>query len=316
MCIRDRVLEEQSADGVRVLVRGDEDYPAGLRDGLAAPGAIFVRGDISRLAAERGVAMVGSREAPEAGIERARQMTRRLAEHGVWVVSGGALGMDAAAHRGALDAGCGSTVWLAGDVRHPTPSSHSELFERIIDHGGALASEFPRDVLPKKDYYVRRNRLIVATSELVVVLYARRLERSGTMWTVGHAHKQGLRVAAMIPDPRDEEAVATRALLVRQGALCVFGHEDVLWHLGRERPPVQRSLLPEAPRSARARVDVHRALEGVSDSARALFEEMVAAAGSLSLDAIGARSGVLLELELAGVVRKVPGSSRFEVVRG
>ncbi|MEM1349963.1 MAG: DNA-processing protein DprA [Myxococcota bacterium] len=310
------IMEAQSAEGVRVFVRGDEGFPLGFGEGHASPGAIFVRGDISRLKTSRGVAMVGSRRAPHAQLGRARLLAERLAERGVWVISGGALGMDAAAHWGALDAGCGSTVWLAGDVRHPTPSRHRELFERVLDAGGALASEFPRGVFPKKDYYVRRNRLIVATSELVVVLYARALEKSGTMWTVDHAHRLGRPVAALVPEPEDYEAAATRALLARQGALCIFGHEDVLWHLGRsERPPAHSEVPAPRRSSAGTRGEDRAALRGVSEEARALLEE-IRSAGSYSLDAIGLRMGLLLELELAGAVRKVQGASRFEVVHG
>lgn len=164
------------------IFAGDPAYPELISDlGEEAPGCIFVRGP-SWSPAPRAVGIVGSRRASEAGRRWAYDLGVALAESGVAVVSGGALGIDGAAHAGAL-AGRGRTlVVLPSPVDDPVPRSHRGLFEEVLEKGGTLMSEL--DVLTPGDRtpFMQRNRIIAALSVVVVVVEAS--ARSGTRYTI------------------------------------------------------------------------------------------------------------------------------------
>ena len=188
------LIDRLARKGVRVLTPVDGAYPARLGGTPDPPPALFVDG---RLPDGGFVALVGSRKATRAGVETAGGLGRELAARGVCVVSGLALGVDAAAHEGALAAG-GATVGVLGcgiDVVYPR--SNRELFRRV-EAQGALVSEYPPGEAPLAWRFPARNRIIAGLSDAVVVVEAP--EKSGALITARHALDAGRDVWA-VPGP-------------------------------------------------------------------------------------------------------------------
>jgi DNA processing protein len=140
------------------------------------------------------VAIVGSRAASKAGMERAHQLARHLGARGIHVVSGGALGIDGAAHRGALAAGATTTVVLGNGLDIAYPARHAQMFRDVLARGGGLASLWPDGVEPRPYMFPRRNHLIAALADAVIVVEAD--VRSGSLSTAQAARKLGRIVAA------------------------------------------------------------------------------------------------------------------------
>ncbi len=210
------------------IVRGQAGWPPRLSSIPDAPERLRVRGTLGG-AGERRVALVGSRQTDAYGRDFAHEIARDLARAGVCVVSGGAEGIDAAAHEGALEAG-GRTIAVLGtglDVVYP--AGHRPLFERIVASGGALVSEYEDAVPGGRWTFPRRNRLVSGMSEAVVVVRAG--GRSGALITAAWARRQGIPVLAVPGDLRDEGSAGPLALL-REGARVAASARDVLELLG------------------------------------------------------------------------------------
>ena len=194
-------------------------WAAGSLDGLLAPC----------------VAIVGTRVPSDAGRRRARQLAAELGEAGVCVVSGLALGIDGAAHAGALDAGAPTIGVLGGGHGHFFPPRHRELADRIAACGGAVVSPFPPDNAPKPGQFLARNAVIAALADVVVVVEA--ALRSGALNTAGHAGDRGIPVLAF-PGEVDRPKAAGCNALIRDGAVLVRDADDVLAALpGYAAPP-------------------------------------------------------------------------------
>lgn len=259
------------------------------------PPLLFLRGDPSLLHAPA-VAVVGSRKASEYGRGLARSMGEGLARAGVAVVSGLALGIDGAAHRGALAAG-GDTIAVLGcgpDVAHPP--SHRRLFQDILGKG-LVVSEFLPGEAPLPHHFPRRNRLIAGLSEAVVVVEAAR--RSGALITVEHALDIGRDVFA-VPGPVGRRQSEGAHALIRDGAGLVTNAHDVLLGTG----------LADAAPDARSR---DRAPSGLDARQRALWDALEAEPDHIDLLARRARldiataAATLSVMEVHGWVRRAPG---------
>ncbi len=140
------------------------------------------------------VAIVGARAATQIGMDRAHALAKHLAGRGVRIVSGGALGIDGAAHRGALAARGATTVVLGSGLDVPYPVRHQPLFAQILEQGGALVSELENDEQPRRSTFVQRNTLIAALADAVLVIEAD--VRSGSLSTARAAHELGRVIAA------------------------------------------------------------------------------------------------------------------------
>lgn len=210
----------------RLVVPGDDEWPAALDD-LAerAPAALWVRG-AGRLDAGRPtVAVVGVRASTGYGEHVAAQLAIDLAERGVVVVSGGAYGIDAAAHRGTLSVG--GTTWavLAGGVDRLYPAGNATLFEAVLTDGVVVAEAAPGSV-PRRHRFLERNRLIAALGQVCVVVEA--AWRSGALSTARHAAAL-LRPVAAVPGPVTSMTSAGCHRLLREtDAVCVTDAADVL----------------------------------------------------------------------------------------
>jgi DNA processing protein len=213
--------------GARLLPFGASAYPARLAVLPDAAPLLGVRGDPASLAIPF-VAIVGARAPTRLGLDVARRLGRELAEHGIGVVSGLARGIDAAAHRGALDVG-GVTVAILGcGPEQVYPREHAALADEIAVRGAVL-SELPVGAPPAKHHFPLRNRLISALSRAVVVVEAR--ARSGSLVTARHAADQGRDVLA-VPGAVDAPTSEGPNQLLRAGAWPVLDVSDVLAALG------------------------------------------------------------------------------------
>ncbi|HSK00838.1 MAG TPA: DNA-processing protein DprA [Kofleriaceae bacterium] len=174
------------------------------------------------------VAIVGARAASGTGMQRAHRIARHLAASGVHVVSGGALGIDGAAHRGALAAGGRTTVVLGGGVDVAYPRRHAPLFREVLERGGSLVGLWPDGMQPRRGTFRQRNPLIAALADAVIVVEAD--VASGSLSTARAARKLG-RVVAAWPGSRGCER------LLAAGAAIVEGEADAERVLGQPRYP-------------------------------------------------------------------------------
>ncbi len=250
-----------------------------------------MRGEVGLLARPC-IAVVGARAATAYGLRVARELARELAGQGFAVVSGLALGVDAAAHEGALEAGGATVAVFASGLDRVHPARHRGLAERIVAAGGTLVSEFPPGTPPLRGHFPRRNRLISGLSRAVVVVEARL--RSGSLITARHALDQGREVLA-VPGPVDAPTSAGTNELLRHGAAPLIDADDVRRVLGL--PPVRTGgPAPGAgPRGPEGLGGVlYRSLQKEPATADDLVRRTGCSPAELAL--------ALLELELAGLV--------------
>ncbi|MBK7721593.1 MAG: DNA-protecting protein DprA [Austwickia sp.] len=223
--IPDRDLDIAARLGVRVLCPGDPDWPGGLNDLAAPPYCLWVRGSLALGSAlSRSVAVVGARAATPYGEFAAFDLAADLAEQGVLVVSGAALGIDAAAHRGALAAGGPTVAVLAGGVDRPYPAAHRDLIDQIAQTGAVIAETAPGGA-PMKVRFLHRNRMIATATQVTVVVEAGL--RSGSRHTASTAAAHH-RIVAAVPGPVTSMTSAGCHEMIRSGmAVLVTDAADV-----------------------------------------------------------------------------------------
>jgi DNA processing protein len=229
---------------IDVLWPGDAGYPQRL-GALGSRHRLEVRGQLREGPA---VAIVGARAASQRAMTRAHAIARHVASRGVHVVSGGAIGIDGAAHRGVLAGAAAfgvngapgapgaTTVVLGSGVDVLYPARHRELFEQIVDAGGALVSMYPRGMQPRPGTFTKRNAIIAALADAVIVVEAD--VRSGSLSTAAAAEKLGRVVAACPGSPGC-------ARLLQSGAALVETGDDVLALLAGRRRAVEVAPLGE-----------------------------------------------------------------------
>ncbi len=290
----------------RIVVVGDDAYPPELTDLADPPMALFARG--LQLKPAPSVALVGSRTPSLAGEEMAGWLARELVAAGCTVVSGGALGIDAASHQACLAAG-GSTVAVLGcgiDVVYP--KTNRDLFERLGVEGTVL-SEYAPGTPPEPFRFPARNRIVAALCVAVVVVEG--AAGSGSLITAEHAMELGRQVFA-VPGPVSSELSAAPHQLIRDGAGLIRGPEDLLQELDL-RPGSSAAI--RAPGNEAGTAPQAAALADLPALAPIVLEEV---RGPTAPDVISTRTGLpvhqvlalLMRLELTGFVREVGG--RYE----
>ena len=223
----ERELRRCGESGVSVLTESDADYPDPIRQIPDPPPMLQTRGRIT--AADRiAVGIVGSRTCTLYGRQTAERLARGLARAGVTVISGLARGIDAAAHRGALDAGGRTLAVVAGGLARLYPPEHLELAREIVA-AGAVLTESPLDREPTRGLFPQRNRLISGLSCGVILVEA--TQKSGALHTARHAKEQDRDVFA-VPGPIDQPTSEGTNNLLRDGAILVRGVDDILEALG------------------------------------------------------------------------------------
>jgi DNA processing protein len=294
--------ERSAAAGLELICRCDPDYPAGLRALAGPPAVLHVAGGLGRfltLLTEGPVAIVGARRASTSGLEIARSLGRGLGSAGVPVVSGMALGIDSAAHAGALDAVAPTIAVLPGGADHAYPRCKRGLHGRIRE-AGAVVSELPPGMEIRRWTFVARNRVIAALAAMTIVVEAG--ERSGALVTAGFAASLGRPVGAVPGRITSPLASGPNALLAG-GARVVRGPGDVLDHLFGEG--VRRSSA-SADRTQQLAPELQALLAAIADGHDT--------AAALERAGFPADEGLaaLASLELAGYVRRGAGG-RFAV---
>jgi DNA processing protein len=207
----------------RYLIPTDEQWPAGFNFlGPLSPAGVWVRGKGTPTA--QTVSIVGARSCTSYGENTASQIAADLVASQITIVSGGAFGIDAAAHKGAMWASGCTVAVLAGGVDIPYPKGNSDMFERIMETGW-LVSEVPPGSIPLKHRFLIRNRLIAAWSVGTVVVEAR--IRSGAISTASHANNLGLEVMA-VPGQVTSPSSSGCHQLIRDGATLVTSAAEVI----------------------------------------------------------------------------------------
>jgi DNA processing protein len=283
--------------GVRFVAPGDGEWPGQLDDlGDARPLGLWVRGRPSlRMWALRSVAVVGARACTEYGAHMAATLAAGLAERGWVVVSGGAYGVDGAAHRGALGAGGATVAVLACGVDRPYPRGHTQLITRIAEQG-LVIGELPPGDHPTPSRFVLRNRVIAALTRGTVVVEA--AHRSGSLVTARAAERLG-RHTMGVPGPATSGLSAGVHELLRQGAVLVTDAAEVAELVGdmgelapdRRGPVLPRDLLDTAAR---------RVLAALPGRGAATADEIARGAQTTRDDAVAR----LYELRALGYVER------------
>jgi DNA processing protein len=279
--------------GVSVVPLTDTAYPRPLAALIDAPPVLLVRGRVGTLSTP-GIAIVGARAATHAARATARRLARELAVLGFTIVSGLARGIDAEAHRGAIEVHGRSVGVLACGPDQIYPPEHRKLAEEMIE-SGAVISELPLGVAPRRFHFPLRNRIISGLCQAVIVVEARR--RSGSLITARHALDQGREVFVVPGSIQGPFAEGTNQLL-RDGARPIRSARDVIEDLGMEEQldlgPV-RSRPPYARRGGDPGALGARVLAVLEDGPATRDELLL----QTKLDASGLASA-LLELELTG----------------
>ncbi|WP_199490954.1 DNA-processing protein DprA [Marinobacter vulgaris] len=213
--------------GTDILTLADADYPEPLKHIQDPPLVLYLRGDRTLLGREQ-IGIVGSRNATRAGLEHARSFAAALGRKGLLVTSGLALGVDGAAHSGALDAGFATVAVIGNGVDRPYPYRHRTLSARIAAEG-VIVSEYPPGTAAKAGHFPRRNRIISGLSRGILVVEAGL--RSGSLITARLALEQGREVFA-IPGSVHNPLARGCHELIRQGAKLVETVDDICEELG------------------------------------------------------------------------------------
>ena len=296
--------------GAEVLALDDGAYPSLLREIPDPPVTLYVRGAWRECLEAPCVGVVGSRRCSTYGQNVAQSLSRELSARGVTVVSGLARGIDAAAHRGALEAGGRTAAVLGTGLDEVYPRDHRRLAEEILEKGGALVTQFPLGTPPVAENFPYRNRIISGLSLGVVVVEAS--ENSGSLITARLALEQDREVYAVPGNITSRNSFGTNFLIKGAGAKLVQQWQDVV----AEFPPdIAARILP--PESKQKNGDAHASAREPADLSgpeRAVFK-LITADAPAHIDALAEASGlpipeltgVLLALEMRELVRQLPG---------
>jgi len=282
------------------IALGDDDYPELLTQLSDPPPLLYVRGNKDALHLPA-IAIVGSRNPTRGGARNAFEFSRYLAQSGFCIVSGLAQGIDAAAHRGALEAGSATVAFLGNGIDIIYPPTNRELADAIVVNG-ALVSEYPPGTPPLKAYFPQRNRLISGLSLGTLVVEAAR--RSGSLITARLASEQGREVFALPGSIHNPMARGCHQLL-RDGAKLVETVDDIMTELA----PLTGHLKQITTESTQKEVDVANEDEEYVKLRKNLghdpigIDELVVRSG-LTIDQV---SSMLLILELDGKIEKLSG---------
>jgi DNA processing protein len=299
-----RQTAEAERLGGRIVTVDDAGYPAGLRQLSPPPPVLYIRGEMpgGEVPGEPAVAIVGSRRADAYGREAADLFARALAAAGVTVVSGFAQGIDAAAHRSALAAPGGRTVAVLGcGLGVDYPRGHARLAGEIAA-AGALVSEFPCGLIPRAWHFPLRNRSLAAMTAGTLVVQA--APRSGSLITARHALDLGRDVWAVPGRIFDETSLGANAL-IREGAHLAQHPADLLETLLPTLAAAQLALPPQPDPGPEPPAGFAGQVLAEIPPGKARLAEEIAARLASPVDRVLA---ALLELELEGWVKRLPGS--------
>ncbi len=292
-----RNIEALKDSDIEILTYWDDSYPESLKNISDPPMVLFYKGQISLIGARRKIGIVGSRRATSYGLTMARHMSRAIIEAGAITVSGGAFGIDNAVHKNScIDDEYRSIVVMGCGLEDFYPRSYAAFFNRFLEKGGLILSEFLPLIRPAKHTFPRRNRLISGLSDVVVVIEAAR--KSGALITASYAVEQGKDVYAL-PGRIDSPASEGTNRLIYDGAIPIFDLDSFLQDIGLSTREKDEGLL-----------DVD--LNPVDNVLLSILQRE----GSLTLDDLINISGLdytdvlnrISNLEIKGIVQRLGGT--------
>ena len=305
-----RLLGGLAKKKMALVLREDAQYPPLLRQIAHPPHLLYVYGETD-LTDRFPVAVVGTRRASAYGLTHTREIAAELAQTGVCVVSGLALGIDAAAHTGALDGGGRTVAVLGGALDKPYPQENEPLMRRILESGGSVVSEYAPGTPPSRYSFLQRNRIIAGMSLGTLVTEGPR--RSGALNTATRTLENGREVFAL-PGNVDSPGAQLPNMLISEGARLVTGAADILSALviePKDAPKdAQAAVAPmEAPAEKKPHIP-----GGLDETQRAICAALLA--GEADFDALCAVSGLesdelgalLIEMEMDGLVTPLAGT--------
>jgi DNA processing protein len=289
-------LKRVAEFGCHIVIQADEEYPELLRQIYDPPIVLYVKGSLMPKD-KNAVAMVGSRQTTHYGIETARKLAYQLGYLGVTVVSGGARGIDTAAHQGALNAKGRTVAVLGTGINIVFPSENAELFERIAANGAVL-TQFPFNRTADKQTFPIRNRIVAGMSLGTVVVEANLT--SGALITANFATEYGRQVFA-VPGRIDSPRSKGCHDLIKKGAKLCEGAEDILSEFeylfpASNRPAGQQNALTLSETE-------QKVYDALQDNDELAMDEVIRATGL----ATSVVSVALLSLEMKKLIRQLPG---------
>ena len=305
-----RLLDGLAKKKMTLVLREDAQYPPMLRQIAHPPHLLYVYGETD-LTDRFPVAVVGTRRASAYGLTHTREIAAELAQTGVCVVSGLALGIDAAAHTGALDGGGRTVAVLGSALDKPYPQENKPLMRRILESGGSVVSEYAPGTPPSRYSFLQRNRIIAGMCLGTLVTEGPR--RSGALNTATRTLENGREVFAL-PGNVDSPGAQLPNMLISEGARLVTGAADILSALviePKDAPKTaQAAVVPmEAPAEKKPHIP-----GGLDETQRAICAALLA--GEADFDALCAVSGLesdelgalLIEMEMDGLVTPLAGT--------
>ena len=305
-----RLLGGLAKKKMALVLREDAQYPPLLRQIAHPPHLLYVYGETD-LTDRFPVAVVGTRRASAYGLTHTREIAAELAQTGVCVVSGLALGIDAAAHTGALDGGGRTVAVLGSALDKPYPQENEPLMRRILESGGSVVSEYAPGMPPSRYSFLQRNRIIAGMCLGTLVTEGPR--RSGALNTATRTLENGREVFAL-PGNVDSLGAQLPNMLISEGARLVTGAADILSALviePKDTPKAAQAAV--APMEAPAEKKPHIP-GGLDETQRAICAALLA--GEADFDALCAVSGLesdelgalLIEMEMDGLVTPLAGT--------
>lgn len=305
-----RLLGGLAKKKMALVLREDAQYPPLLRQIAHPPHLLYVYGETD-LTDRFPVAVVGTRRASAYGLTHTREIAAELAQTGVCVVSGLALGIDAAAHTGALDGGGRTVAVLGSALDKPYPQENEPLMRRILESGGSVVSEYAPGTPPSRYSFLQRNRIIAGMCLGTLVTEGPR--RSGALNTATRTLENGREVFAL-PGNVDSPGAQLPNMLISEGARLVTGAADILSALviePKDAPKAaQAAVAPmEAPAEKKPHIpggldEMQRAICAALLAGEADFDALCAVSG-LESDELGA---LLIEMEMDGLVTPLAGT--------
>ena len=326
---RDRINPQNELDrilrcGIHPIHLRSEEYPEQLAESPDAPAVIYVAGDTDPRD-NNSIAIVGTRNATEYGIQMAGMLAHELASLGITIISGLAIGIDTAAHRGTLRAGGRTIAVLAGGLNSIYPQRNRGLARQILETG-CLISEYQLGIRSKREHFPRRNRIISGLSRGVIVVEA--AKKSGATWTVKWALDQNREIFAVPGNVNSPQSEGTN-WLIQQGAKLTTCAEDVVQELSvffgdleRDSEADRRNAAANISRTVSSKRESingvakqsHRERSGevetLNEKERSIIQSLCHAEGSLHIDEIARASNTsvtdimttLTMMEVRGVV--------------
>lgn len=258
---------------IKTLTVESSDYPERLREIDSPPVPLYhVGAPLAELLMRPAVAIVGTRKISPYGRQVTWEFAEYLAEQGLVIISGLALGLDALAHKATLDRGGLAIAVLPGPLEKVVPATNRRLAEQILDNGGALVSEYPEDEPLQRQYFIARNRIVSGLADAVLIPEAG--EKSGALYTARFGLEQGRNILAVPGSIKAVGSIGTNNLIKNSKAGAVTTPVDVLNALGLKHHTTKAKHVKG--RNANEQTVLDLMMQGISDGDRLLEESQLA----------------------------------------